>query len=102
MVGHVRMAHGTEENRIERLELRDAVFRHHATSLDVTFAAPVEMAPIECEAEAFGGDFQNANALGNHFLANAVTGNDCDTIGFHVADSPAAGAVSGLERTCGC
>src|SRR5262249_12445055 len=58
--------------------------------------------PIQCKAKAFGRDFQNTNALGNHFLADTVSGDDCDHVGFHRTGSPAGGTIGIPETVSGC
>src|SRR5262249_8800048 len=85
VIRHVRVAHRAEEDRVERFELRDAVFRHHAPRFDVAFAAPIEMAPVEGKAETLAGGFQYANAFRHDFLADAIAGNHRDHVGFHRA-----------------
>ena len=45
---------------------------------------PVEADELEVEVELAAGGVENAQALGHHFLADAVAGDDCDSV-FHGA-----------------
>src|SRR5262249_15253349 len=97
VIGHARMAHSAEEDRVKWFELRDTVFRHHAAGFDVALAAPVEMAPVECKTEALAGGFEHADALGDDFLANPIAGNHRDHVSFHRAGWLASCALSRAE-----
>ena len=44
MIGHRRVANGTEQNGIERAQLLDAVFGHHLPMLEVMGAGEGEFA----------------------------------------------------------
>ena len=41
---------------------------------------PVEADEFEVEAELAAGGVENAQAFGHHFLADAVAGDDCDSV----------------------
>src|SRR3546814_1610090 len=76
MVGDAGKADGAEVDGVEFLHLRDAVFRHHAAGLGITLAGPVEELPFDGEAVPAGDRLGRTLALGDHFLADAVAGND--------------------------
>ena len=87
VVGHAGVAHRAEKNRVVRPKLRESVFRHHPSRLDVGFAAPVELPPRNGKPEAPRGRFDHANAFRNYFVADAIAGNCCNLVRsiFHVA-----------------
>jgi hypothetical protein len=76
MVGHGgRPAHGAEEDGVHAADLRLPVVRHHLAGLGVPVAAgPVDGRDVQRDAEALRGRFEHAQALGHHFLADAVAG----------------------------
>jgi hypothetical protein len=54
--------------------------------LAVIVAAPVEVFELESERLAgFRERFEHLLASGNHFFADAIAGDGCDAIGFHVS-----------------
>ena len=60
------------------------VGRHHHAVRAVPVAAPAEVFKLELQAGVAGGQgFQHALAGGNHFLADAVSGDGGDLIGCH-------------------
>ena len=83
MIRHAGKADRAEEDRIVLADLVEAAFRHHAAVFGVMLAAPVEMIACEGKAEPLAGGFQNANALGQHFVADAVAGNGGDPVLLH-------------------
>src|SRR5690242_1393057 len=90
VIGNVGMPDRAEEDGVERTELLEAVRRHHPACSRVGFAAPVEGSPLELKAEAAPGGIEHANALGNHFLADTVSGDHRDVKGLHVSRPSAA------------
>jgi hypothetical protein len=68
-------------------QLLEPVVRHHRAVLQVVVAVgPVERREFQVEAEAPGGGLQHAQALGHHFLADAVAGDHGNPMG-HVCGS---------------
>ncbi|CFW34116.1 Uncharacterised protein [Bordetella pertussis] len=61
-------------------DLRGPVIGHHLAVARVVIAAPVEMVPLEIDAETRGGRLQHAQPLGHDFLADAVAGDDGDPV----------------------
>ena len=101
VVGHRgRPADGAEVDRVDAFELLLPVVRHHLAVLRVPVAAgPLDLADLELEAEAFGGCLQHAQALGQHFLADAVAGDGGDAErGGHV-DSLLQATSAGRARS---
>src|SRR3546814_19409025 len=80
MVGDAGKADGAEVDGVEFLHLRDAVLRHHAAGLGIALAGPVEELPFDGEAVPAGDRLGRTLALGDHFLADAVAGNDGDAV----------------------
>ena len=83
VVGHRRgPADRAEVDRIDAGELLLPVLRHHPAVREVVVAArPFDLAQFEREAEALGRRVQDAQALGQHFLADAVAGDRGDAEG---------------------
>ncbi len=78
-------ADGAEEDRIVAADLLLPVGRHHAAvALVVRPRREVEVVELQADAEAAGRRLEDAESLGNHFLADAVAGNDGDAMGLHV------------------
>jgi hypothetical protein len=83
VVLQARVAHGAEENRVERAQPIERVLRHHPTVLEVVLRAPVELLPDQAELKAGRGRLQHPDRRWNHFVSNAVAGNHCYAIGLH-------------------
>src|SRR5580692_3458857 len=83
MIGNAGVANRPEEDAVERPQLTEAVVRHHFPGLLVGFAAPIKGLPMAAKLEALASCFEDANAFGNHFFADAVSGDDRDLKGFH-------------------
>ena len=97
MVGDVRVARGTEEDRVVAAQRRQAVGRHHLAVRAVPVAAPAEGLELEAQSAVGGGErLEQLGAGGDHFLADAVTGDQGDAIGLH-AGSREVGA-RGVEE----
>ncbi len=76
-----RPADRTEIDRVVLADLRLPVLRHHLAVLFVIVpGSEVEMVEMHGNAVLFRGRFQHAQAFRDHFLADAVTGNDRDPI----------------------
>jgi len=86
VIGHGRRpADGAEENRFKAFELIEPVIRHHLAVLGVvTAVGPVEMGVFNLDAEFGGRCFERAQAFRDHFLADAVAGDDCYFMTCHV------------------
>src|SRR6185295_1165133 len=80
VVGHRgRPADGPEVDRVEAFELLLPVVRHHLAVLYVPVAAgPFDPADLELEVKPLGGRPDDAQALGQDFLADAVAGDGCN------------------------
>jgi hypothetical protein len=87
VVGHGgRPADGAEEDRFVAADLLLPVLGHHAAVLEVVVAAPVEVVEGQRDAETAGGGLQYAQALGHHFAADAVAGDDGDVRSRHAPE----------------
>jgi hypothetical protein len=85
VIGHPGKSDGAQENRIVPCDQVKAVLRHHPARLPVGFAAPVEMVPLELDAEAPPGALQYPEALRHDLLADPVAGNNGDSMSDHVS-----------------
>ena len=83
MVRHTGEAHGAQQDRIELAQHLDAVLRHHAAGLAVGLAAPVEMLPVEADAETPARGLQHPHRFRHDLVADAVAGNDRNSIVRH-------------------
>ena len=83
MVRHTGEAHGAQQDRVERAQHLDPVLRHHAPGLAVGLAVPVEVLPIEPHAEAPAGGLQHPHRLRHDLVADAIAGNDRNSIVRH-------------------
>ena len=76
-----RPADRAEIDRVVLADFRLPVLRHHlAVLLVIVPGREVEMIEMHRHAVLFRGRLQHAQALRDHFLADAVTGNDRDPI----------------------
>ncbi len=86
VVGNVRIASRAEQDRILVADGIESVCGHHHPVLAIVVAAPIEVFEFEREGLRGAGErFKDLRASRYDFLANAVTGNGCDAIGFHVS-----------------
>src|SRR5262249_53115812 len=77
VIGHARrIADCAEVDRGEILQTTQAVIVHHPPGLQVIIAAPVEFFGFDLKAAGAGGRAQRAQTRGDHFLADAVAGDD--------------------------
>ena len=85
MVGYLlRPADRAEEDRIVTADARlPVVWKHLAVTLVVVPAREVEVVEFQLDAEAARGGFENAQAFGHHFAADAVAGDDGNAMGRH-------------------
>ncbi|MCP1678337.1 hypothetical protein J2T31_001052 [Kerstersia gyiorum] len=86
VVGHtLGPADGAEVDGVIALQLAFPVVGHHGAGAFVVVAAgPFEMIELQGQAMAAGGSFQDAQAFGHDFLANAVASQHGDFMsGFH-------------------
>jgi hypothetical protein len=95
VVRDVWPAHGAEVNRVELLELREAVRRHVPAALQVVLGAPVEGGEVEGEGAEGGGEGgKDANRCGGYIDADAIAGDAGDAVDW------GAGGVD-VGRHCG-
>ncbi len=90
VIRHARPADSAQEDALEGLELLHTVFRHHLAGLEKSVARPVEIGKLELEVEAPRRGLQDAHALGQNFLADSVSRNECDLVLGHVFPLSAA------------
>ena len=77
------MTNGAKEDGIERSQLLQAVVGHHFAGAHVRFAAPVKRVPMQAKIETPARRFEHTDTFRNHFLSDAVSGDDRDVKGFH-------------------
>jgi hypothetical protein len=82
MIGDLgRPADRAEEDRVMAAYSVLPVLRHHAVVLGVVVVGgEVEIVLAQLEAEFLRRGFEDAHALGHHFLADAVAWNDGDAV----------------------
>ncbi|MNV29147.1 hypothetical protein D3C71_1203620 [compost metagenome] len=84
VVGDVRVTRRAKQDGVLAAQGIQPVGRHHHAVRAVPVAAPVEVFKLELQAGVAGGQgFEHALARGNHFLADAVSGDGGDLIGCH-------------------
>ena len=83
VIGNGRESDGAKVDGVVMADFREAVIRHHLAVRGVVIAAPGFFVKLECDVEFPAGGFEDAHALGKHFLADAVAGNDCDFVRVH-------------------
>ena len=86
MIRDAGEADGAEKDGVVTADTVEAVVRHHASVAREVLAAPRVLVPVELEAVLAARRFQDALALGDDFLADAVACNDRDAIGGHCYD----------------
>src|SRR5215218_4344962 len=82
MVRHAGIADCAEKYGVERPQLVEPVFRHHAAGFRIDFATPVEFAPFQAETIAPRGRFEHGDPLRHDLAPDPVAGNDRNTIVF--------------------
>src|SRR5579859_5414110 len=75
------MPHSAKENGVEATKLLKAIYRHHASGVEVEIAAPVEMLPLALDIQIARGRFDDAEAFGNDFMSDTVAFDDGDVVG---------------------
>ena len=84
VVRHAGESDRAEEDRVELRKRLQSVFGHHAARLQVVFASPWEMGEGKAErAVETCGALQDPFAFGNDLRANAVSGDDGDSVFLH-------------------
>src|SRR5687768_9760956 len=77
----------THRAEVDGVVPADLVFpvvgQHLAVLLAVVPAGEIEMVEGQVDAELRGRGLHHTDALGHDFLAYAVTGDDCDSLGAH-------------------
>jgi hypothetical protein len=78
-----RIADCAKVDRGEILQTSQAVIVHHPPGSQVIIAAPVEFFGVDLKAAGAGGRAQDAQPRGDHFLADAVAGDDGYAVFLH-------------------
>src|SRR5438552_17910587 len=65
-----------------RPQLIEAVIRHHAARVQIIFATPSKLAEVKCALARCR--LQDVDCGGDNLAADAVAGNQRDTIAFHL------------------
>src|SRR5260370_16287136 len=77
------MSNGSQEDRIERPQLLDTIRGHHLSGVNVCFATPVELVPLESKSEALPCRFQHSVAFWDYFFSDAIACDDRDVKSLH-------------------
>ena len=80
---HLGVADGTEEDGLEAAQFIDRAVGKDFAGAKVSFAAEIEVVPVEFEAELGGRHFCDLEGLEGHFGTRAVAADDCDIVRFH-------------------
>src|SRR5215475_3351406 len=84
VIGHARrIADRAQVDRGEILQTSQGVIVHHPPCLQVVIAAPGEFFGLDLKAAYAGGRPQRAQARGDYFLADAISGDDGYAVFFH-------------------
>ena len=81
--GHVRVADGPQVDGLELPQLGDHRLRQGLTGAHVALAAQVVIGVVEFEPRGTRHGLEHLDALGHHFRAGAVPGDDCDVVRSH-------------------
>ena len=93
VIGYAGKSDGAQVDGIVISNFGEAVFRHHFSVFREVVAAPGFFVELELDVEFARGRFEHAHAFGDDFLADAVTGDDGDFVGFHFFSMIDAGDV---------
>jgi hypothetical protein len=88
VVGHLGRAHGAEEDGVEGFQLHQAAVGDVGAFFEITLRAPVEVLEFQPEAFFFCENLQHLDARGDHFDADSVTRDRCNSIRFHCLNLP--------------
>src|SRR6266849_9204732 len=80
VVGNAGKAYGAKEDRVMVAKPRDSVGGHHAPGGLVRLTTPVEVLEAKADADLRASRFENPDALGDNFFADAVPGNDKEVV----------------------
>ena len=84
VVGDVRVTGRAKQDGVFAAQGIQPIGRHHHSVGAVPVAAPAKVFKLELQAGVAGGQgFEHTLASGNHFLADAVSGDGGDLIGGH-------------------
>src|SRR5262245_35248942 len=72
---------------------------HHRPVLEKIIRTPGKIPPLKLEPEASAGGFEHLDAGGNYFPTDAVSGNYCNAICFHVKGLNPPGHDHKVERS---
>jgi len=78
VVGNIGMSDSAEQDRIAGPKQIQRILGHHPTIGEVVCRSPVEILKLTGEIVLLPGPAQDSLGLRNHFLACAVTGDDCN------------------------
>ena len=84
VVRHAGKPARAEEDGVVPADGVQRVGRHHAAVAGAVFAAPGIFVPLEFDAEPASRRFDGTDTLGADFAADAIPGNECDTVFLHV------------------
>src|SRR5262245_47636087 len=84
VIGDSRITNRAEVDRVKLHQAIDPVLVHHAAALQVVVTSPWDLRELAAEAALLGGKVEHVDAGGNHFLADTVTRNHCNSMSVHV------------------
>src|SRR5579872_4805094 len=73
VVGHSGITHRSQANGIKCPQLLKSVDGHHAASIEITLATPIEVLPGERQVKPPSRRLEHPNSFGHHFVADSVT-----------------------------
>ena len=82
-IRHRRRADGAEVDRVEGGEPSHAVFIHHALMFQIVFTAPRQLGEVQRDSAAARRRFEHGDARRDDFFADAVTGDDRNSMRGH-------------------
>jgi hypothetical protein len=101
VVGNVRPADGTQEDRVMVPDAPEPVLGHHPTRPQPRLAAPIELVPLESDVEVRADAVEHLDRRRHDLPPDAVSGDDRDPVARHNAPPPGPDAVGGGVRAPG-
>src|SRR5258708_34419693 len=86
MVRYAGCADRAEEDRVVMTDLLQSVGRHHRALVEIPLAGPVELVVREGDAVPAADGFEDGQGGGHDLAADAVAGDEGDSIGAHAFD----------------
>src|ERR1700728_2043023 len=88
MIRNAGISYSAKVDRIEAAPLLQTIFVHHATSVEIGLATPIEMLPRKIYVMTSPGGFQNSKTFGHDFMPDAVSFDHCYLVVVQNASHP--------------